>query len=46
MNSIISKSMIKMSRIDTRLLRLILILISLALLVIGAGAPEIGGGHT
>jgi hypothetical protein len=43
MNNIIERITISIGRIDRRYIQLVLLILSLALLVIGAGAPGGGG---
>jgi hypothetical protein len=45
MKTLFTQFAVQTTRLDTRYLRLILVLVSLALFVLGAGAPEMGGGH-
>ena len=44
MNKTIQKLTLSLSKIDRRHLQLMLVLLTLGLLVIGAGAPAVSGG--
>jgi hypothetical protein len=44
MKSLFARFSTSVARVDPKLIKWILVLVTLALLVIGAGAPESGGG--
>jgi multisubunit Na+/H+ antiporter MnhB subunit len=46
MNNIIRRTTLSLSRLDSRTIRLILVLLTLILFILGAGAPGAGGGFS